>query len=141
MEILAPMLGMITLTGLMVVVLYATRAPLIIKFWGNAQGARHSEDLRPQLPDRLRYVTDNYNHLFEQPVLFYAVVVYIFFLTTQTVLRPVGLGIRWLASDPLDHPSHQQQRFLASDGLWIIESMPGCNDYSRAIGSILERFC
>ena len=78
MEILAPMLGMITLTGLMVVVLYATRAPLIIKFWGNAQGARHSEDLRPQLPYRLRYVTDNYNHLFEQPVLFYAVVVYIF---------------------------------------------------------------
>ena len=78
MEILAPMLGMITLTGLMVVVLYATRAPLIIKHWGNAQGARHSEDLRPRLPDRLRYVTDNYNHLFEQPVLFYAVVVYIF---------------------------------------------------------------
>ena len=78
MEILTPMLGMITLTGLMVAVLFATRAPLVVKHWGNAQGAKHSEDLRPHLPERLRYVTDNHNHLFEQPVLFYAVVIYIF---------------------------------------------------------------
>ena len=78
MEILTPMLGMITLTGLIIAVLIATRAPLVIKHWGNAQGAKHSEDLRPYLPDRLRYVTDNHNHLFEQPVLFYAVIIYIF---------------------------------------------------------------
>ncbi len=78
MEILHPMLGLITLSGVMVVVLYATRAPLIIKNWGNSQGAKHSENLRPHLPDRLRYITDNYNHLFEQPTLFYAVLIYIF---------------------------------------------------------------
>ena len=78
MEILTPMLGMITLTGLMVAVLFATRAPLVVKHWGNAQGAKHSEDLRPHLPERLRYITDNHNHLFEQPVLFYALITYIF---------------------------------------------------------------
>ena len=78
MEILTPMLGMITLTGLMVAVLFATRVPLVVKHWGNAQGAKHSEDLRPHLPERLRYITDNHNHLFEQPVLFYALITYIF---------------------------------------------------------------
>ncbi len=80
MEILQPMFALIVLSGIMVIVLYASRAPLIIKNWGHSQGAKHSENLRPNLPDRLRYITDNYNHLMEQPTLFYAVVVYIFLM-------------------------------------------------------------
>ena len=71
------MLGMITPSRLMVLVLYLSRAPLIIKYWGNTQGAKHSDELRTNLPERLRYITDNYNHLFEQPVLFYAAALYI----------------------------------------------------------------
>ena len=78
MDILYPMLGMITLSGLMTLVLLFSRAPSIIKFWGNLQAAKHSDELRPNLPDRMRYITDNYNHLFEQPALFYAVVIYIY---------------------------------------------------------------
>ncbi len=92
MEILQPMLALIALTGLMVVVLYASRAPLIVKNWGRSQGAKHSENLRPNLPDRLRYITDNYNHLMEQPTLFYAVVVYIFLMNHTD---PLHVQLAW----------------------------------------------
>ena len=92
MEILQPMLALIALTGLMVVVLYASRAPLIVKNWGRSQGAKHSENLRPNLPDRLRYITDNYNHLMEQPTLFYAAVVYIFLMNHTD---PLHVQLAW----------------------------------------------
>jgi len=92
MEILQPMLTLIALTGLMVVVLYASRVPLIVKNWGHSQGAKHSENLRPNLPDRLRYITDNYNHLMEQPTLFYAIVVYIFLMTHTD---PLHVQLAW----------------------------------------------
>jgi hypothetical protein len=78
MNILLPMLGMITLSGLMIATLFFSRAPSIIKHWGNLQHAKHSDNLRPNLPDRMRYITDNHNHLFEQPTLFYAIVIYIY---------------------------------------------------------------
>ncbi len=92
MEILQPMLTLIALTGLMVVVLYASRVPLIVKNWGHSQGAKHSENLRPNLPDRLRYITDNYNHLMEQPTLFYAIVVYIFLMNHTD---PLHVQLAW----------------------------------------------
>ena len=78
MNILLPMLGMITLSGLMIATLFFSRAPSIIKHWGNLQHAKHSDNLRSNLPDRMRYITDNQNHLFEQPTLFYAIVIYIY---------------------------------------------------------------
>ena len=78
MNILLPMLGMITLSGLMIATLFFSRAPSIIKHWGNLKRAKHSDNLRPNLPDRMRYITDNHNHLFEQPTLFYAIVIYIY---------------------------------------------------------------
>ena len=48
--------------------------------WGNLQHAKHSDEQRPNLPLKLRYITYNYNHIFEQPTLFYAVVIYIFLM-------------------------------------------------------------
>ena len=78
MEILQPMFGMIVLSGLLVITLLISRISPIVKFWGNLQFAQHSEDLRPQLPRRLRLITDNHNHLMEQPTLFYATCAYIF---------------------------------------------------------------
>lgn len=99
MDILYPMLGMITLTGVMIFVLLSSRAPSIIKFWGNLQAAKHSDELRPNLPDRMRYITDNHNHLFEQPTLFYAIAIYIYLvnhsdpLHTQLAWSYVGLRV------------------------------------------------
>ena len=72
MDILYPMLGMIALSGFLILVLLASRLPPIIKYWGDLQFAEHSENLRPQLPRPLRFITENYNHVFEQPTLFFA---------------------------------------------------------------------
>ena len=77
MSILDPMLAMLAWSGLIVTVLLMTRIPSVIKQWGNLQFAKHSDELRPKMPEKFRYVTDNYNHIFEQPTLFYAVLIYI----------------------------------------------------------------
>ena len=78
MEILQPLLAMIVLPGILIVLLGVSRIPSIIQNFGNLQSAKHSEDLRPKLPNWMRYITDNHNHLFEQPTLFYALIIYIF---------------------------------------------------------------
>ena len=80
MEILYPMFLVITLSGILFLFLAATRLPSIIKYFGKLQAAKHSEDLRPNLPTAARNITDNYNHLFEQPTLFYALVTYIYLM-------------------------------------------------------------
>ena len=80
MAILYPMFLVITLSGILFLLLAATRLPSIIKYFGKLQAAKHSEDLRPNLPPAARNITDNYNHLFEQPTLFYALVTYIYLM-------------------------------------------------------------
>ena len=77
MSILNPMLAMMAWSGLIVAILLMTRIPVVIKQWGNLQFAKHSDELRPKMSEKFRYVTDNYNHIFEQPTLFYAVLIYI----------------------------------------------------------------
>ena len=77
MSILDPMLAMLAWSGLIVAILLMTRIPAVVKQWGNLQFAKHSDELRPNMPEKFRYVTDNYNHIFEQPTLFYAVLIYI----------------------------------------------------------------
>tara|TARA_B100001113_G_scaffold311815_1_gene275893 strand:+ start:1465 stop:1800 length:336 start_codon:yes stop_codon:yes gene_type:complete len=44
-----------------------------VRFMKNPQDAAHSTDYKNQLPDWVNRTGDNYNHLFEQPVAFYAV--------------------------------------------------------------------
>ena len=77
MSILDPLLAMLAWSGLIVAILLWTRIPVVIKQWGNLQFAKHSDELRPKMSEKLRYITDNYNHIFEQPTLFYAVLIYI----------------------------------------------------------------
>ena len=77
MDILLPMFSMIVLTAGVSALLLGSRLPSIIRHFGHLQGAMHSDELRSRLSPRMRFITDNYNHLFEQPVLFYALVVYL----------------------------------------------------------------
>lgn len=92
MEILQPMLAMIVLSGMVIFLLGVSRIPPIIQNFGNLQSAKHSEDLRPKLPNWMRYITDNHNHLFEQPTLFYALIIYIF-LTEH--VDPTHVRLAW----------------------------------------------
>ena len=92
MEILYPMFGMIALTGVVMLMLFFSRLPTIIKNFGNLQSAKHSDELRPKLPDTKRYITDNHNHLFEQPTVFYAIVIYIYLVQH---VDPLHIILAW----------------------------------------------
>lgn len=74
-EILAPVIALVAWTQVMWLWLYVTRIPAIkaanIKFDSNAA---RGEQLST-LPAKVRWKADNYNHLMEQPILFYALAI------------------------------------------------------------------
>ena len=73
--ILAPMLALIAWTFVVWIWLYATRIPAMQRLAIDAGTLKRAEDL-DGLPLSAKQVADNYNHLHEQPVLFYALVVW-----------------------------------------------------------------
>jgi hypothetical protein len=75
-SLLTPVLALVTLTLLVWLWMYATRIPAMAKAGIDAQAARHPGSL-DVLPHPARSVADNYNHLMEQPTIFYALVFYI----------------------------------------------------------------
>lgn len=74
--ILAPMIVLVLWSAVMWVWMYATRLPAMSKAEGldtaNMVGGKGS-DLDKILPPKIQWVAHNYNHLMEQPTLFYAV--------------------------------------------------------------------
>jgi len=71
--ILAPMLALILWTFVIWVWMYATRIPAIQAAGLDPAKIKRKSDL-DVLPMSAQQVADNYNHLHEQPVLFYALV-------------------------------------------------------------------
>jgi hypothetical protein len=70
-SLLTPALALIGWTLVMLVWLYATRIPAMAKLKIDPQEAARSGQ-KPELPPSVSRVADNYNHLHEQPTLFYA---------------------------------------------------------------------
>ena len=67
----------VLLTPIFVLVLWTSAVFLVlafgrVKYTKNPQDAAHSKDLKGTMPDWVERAADNYNHLFEQPVAFYA---------------------------------------------------------------------
>lgn len=73
-EILLPVFVMGLLHVVMFIWMLATRVPAMTRAGMSAQDARDTSVLK-NLPPEVAQVADNYNHLFEQPVLFYAVAI------------------------------------------------------------------
>jgi hypothetical protein len=73
---LTPVLALIVLSLLVWIWMYATRIPAMQKAGIDPQNARHPGSL-DGLPSSARQVADNYNHLMEQPTIFYALVFYV----------------------------------------------------------------
>ena len=61
-------------TLVMFIWMYATRLPAFSKAKLDPQDAMHPGTYDDRVPSEVRRVADNYNHLFETPTLFYAVV-------------------------------------------------------------------
>lgn len=71
--ILQPVIALGLWTGVMWIWMYATRIPAMNKAGIDPQDAAHVTDM--SLPSEISRIADNYNHLFEQPTLFYAIAI------------------------------------------------------------------
>ena len=75
-EILEPVICMTILTFFMMIWMYATRIPAskTLEDQGvNLEDLSHPSKLGGVFPSKVERVADNYNHLFEQPTVFYAI--------------------------------------------------------------------
>ena len=72
-EILAPVTALLLLTCVVWAWMYATRIPAIAKMGMKLDPNLPNGQQMSELPPRVRWKADNYNHLLEQPTLFYAV--------------------------------------------------------------------
>ena len=74
--ILQPVILMCLLSFIMMIWMYATRIPAskeIEQAGINLQDLSHPSKLGGVFPSKVERVADNYNHLFEQPTIFYAI--------------------------------------------------------------------
>ena len=93
--ILQPVVLMCLLSFLMMVWMYATRIPAskeIEKKGIDLQDLSHPSKLGGVFPSKVERVADNYNHLWEQPTLFYAVV---FVIWAQNHTDQLYLNLAW----------------------------------------------
>ena len=71
--ILQPVVALGLWTGVMMIWMYATRVPAMTAAKIDPKVAMHPGDYAAgKLPSEVARIADNYNHLFEQPTLFYA---------------------------------------------------------------------
>jgi hypothetical protein len=91
--ILAPLVALVFWSFVMLAWLYATRIPAIARNKIVLDPQRSAEELKAQLPASVRWKADNYNHLMEQPTLFYAVTLALALLGAGAGLN---LALAWL---------------------------------------------
>ncbi len=89
--ILQPVIALVLWSMVMWAWLYATRLPAMARAGTKLDPAQPSAVMLGGLPPEVRWKADNYNHLMEQPTLFYAVA-----LTLALLEQGDGLNL-WLA--------------------------------------------
>ena len=74
-DMLQPALALAAWTFVMWLWMYATRLPAIRRQGLKLDPAVPPKDLMAALPANVRWKADNYNHLWEQPTIFYPIVI------------------------------------------------------------------
>jgi hypothetical protein len=92
-EFLLPVLVLVAWTLLMWFWLYATRLPAMKRAGMDPQEAAHPGTYAHRLGGTARSVADNYNHLHEQPTIFYALM---FFAALTGGGDGFALNLAWL---------------------------------------------
>jgi hypothetical protein len=90
--ILAPLITLVLWTFVMWAWMYATRIPAIRRNKIVLDPRRSKEEFNAQIPAEVRWKADNYNHLLEQPTLFYAVVLALAVIDADSSLNT---GLAW----------------------------------------------
>src|SRR5262245_25664188 len=91
-QILFPVLALIVWTWVLWFWMYATRIPAIYAAKLDPARTKRKEDLEA-LPLSVKQIADNYNHLHEQPTVFYALAFYSYLVG---VADPLNAGLAWL---------------------------------------------
>ncbi len=96
-EFLLPVLALVAWTLVMWFWLYATRLPAMRRAGIDPQEAAHPGTYAHRMPERARSAAENYNHLHEQPTIFYALMFFIA-LTGGAAAGTLGLAWGYVAS-------------------------------------------
>lgn len=94
-QFLTPVLVLIIWNFVILAILLMRRIPAMKRAGRPAQDYIKNPALMNDLPDKARWAGDNYNHLFEQPVLFYVLMFYLA-LTAQTGPVNLALGLLYV---------------------------------------------
>ena len=89
---LLPVLAMITWTLIVWFWVLLTRIPAMQKAKIHPQQGQDTRHLRSLLPEKTVWISDNYNHLHEQPTLFYALA---FFLSLGGGHDTINVALLW----------------------------------------------
>ncbi len=85
--LLAAVVALLVWSFVMLVWLYATRIPAMLRLRLAYDPRRPASEFLDRIPPEVRWKADNYNHLMEQPTLFYAVA-----LTLALIGQGAGLN-------------------------------------------------
>jgi hypothetical protein len=89
----APVITLVLWTFVMCAWLYATRLPAIAKAKVVVDPTQPAAAFHEQLPPQVRWKADNYDHLLQQPTLFYAVALVLALTGADGALN---VGLAWL---------------------------------------------
>ena len=92
--ILVPVVALVAWTMIVWIWMYATRLPAMRRAGIDLKGrvGGRGQNLEGVLPDSVQWKSHNYNHLMEQPTLFYAIVV------TSALMgmgQPINVWLAW----------------------------------------------
>jgi len=84
--LLAPVMALVLWSLVMWAWLYATRIPATVRLKVSLSPKQTKQQFDAQLPAEVRWKADNYNHLMEQPTIFYATAFTLVLLGSVSVL-------------------------------------------------------
>ena len=87
-ELLTPVFTLVLWTFVITLIMAYGR----VKFTKDPQDAAHTKDLKGMMPAWVERTADNYNHLFEQPVAFYVVILSIALINN---IEPLMVQLAW----------------------------------------------
>ncbi len=90
--ILAPIVALVAWSMVMWTWMYATRLPAMFKAKMKSDPYAPRGEQMSQLPAQVRWKADNYNHLMEQPTIFYAIALTLALMDAGT---GVNLTLAW----------------------------------------------
>lgn len=91
-EMLGPVIALVAWSMVMWIWMYATRIPALFAARMKLDPDAPRGEQMALLPPRVRWKADNYNHLMEQPTIFYAVAIALALLSVDSVL---AIGLAW----------------------------------------------